>query len=591
MLRCKLMATRRGTHRWYCKPPTPNAPIDTEDVLMTLAKTIAEDQNTARKLADSPYLEGLGDKLNKALAESTEVVSEVTAPTLAQLRQASLAASIPFIGFGILDNMLMIICGDWIDTTLCVSLGFSTMAAAALGNTISDAGGVYSGGVVEDWAAKWGIESPPLTRAQEALPQTRMWERLGQLIGVVLGCLLGMFPLMLIDARKGEKLKQEKNMDEMYQTVVESVSEMLDAEAAILMLVDHEENELYTRARDKVPEFRSPVGEGVKGAVAMSGQFMNIGDIRTTEYFSEERHVNYQGTGISVVSVLCMPVIGPDNKVLGVVEVINKKLSPEFTEKDEDVLSALCSHISTAMCSADGSEHAFKQTIELCERSLKNRGTRLNTAQNARIEFLFGQVVEEVTAAVKAEAAQLLVLDRNTKELYTKVSDKLPAFRSPVSKGIMGEVVTSGQVVCVPDVRESIYFDESRHMNYQGTGMNVRSVLCHPILDEENDVIAVIEVINKQQKASEREFGFTSQDMAFINAVASHLAMNMQGPGTSLKSVLRMMAKQHDDTKHNSSARQLLNLAFEEVDINGDGVISKEEFEAAGRRLLAGRRI
>lgn len=55
------------------------------------------------------------------------------------------AAAVPFIGFGFLDNFLMIVFGDLIDSTLCVALNFSTMAAAAIGNTISDGAGIWSG--------------------------------------------------------------------------------------------------------------------------------------------------------------------------------------------------------------------------------------------------------------------------------------------------------------------------------------------------------------------------------------------------------------------------------------------------------------
>lgn len=45
---------------------------------------------------------------------------------------------VPFIGFGFLDNFFMIIAGDYIESTIGVYMAISTMAAAALGNTISD---------------------------------------------------------------------------------------------------------------------------------------------------------------------------------------------------------------------------------------------------------------------------------------------------------------------------------------------------------------------------------------------------------------------------------------------------------------------
>lgn len=50
--------------------------------------------------------------------------------------------TIPFIGFGILDNGIMIVAGEYIDSTLGVMLGISTMAAAGFGNIISDIAGV-----------------------------------------------------------------------------------------------------------------------------------------------------------------------------------------------------------------------------------------------------------------------------------------------------------------------------------------------------------------------------------------------------------------------------------------------------------------
>jgi Transmembrane protein 65 len=39
--------------------------------------------------------------------------------------------------------------GEYIDLTLGVTMGISTMAAAALGNLVSDVAGVGLGGVVE----------------------------------------------------------------------------------------------------------------------------------------------------------------------------------------------------------------------------------------------------------------------------------------------------------------------------------------------------------------------------------------------------------------------------------------------------------
>lgn len=49
------------------------------------------------------------------------------------------------IGFGFADNFIMILAGDVIDNKLGVLFGFSTLAAAGLGNLISDVAGISLG--------------------------------------------------------------------------------------------------------------------------------------------------------------------------------------------------------------------------------------------------------------------------------------------------------------------------------------------------------------------------------------------------------------------------------------------------------------
>lgn len=54
--------------------------------------------------------------------------------------------------------------GEYIDLTVGVAFGISTMAAAALGNTISDLFGLGLGGVIEDLATRLGLPPSNLSR-------------------------------------------------------------------------------------------------------------------------------------------------------------------------------------------------------------------------------------------------------------------------------------------------------------------------------------------------------------------------------------------------------------------------------------------
>ena len=50
-------------------------------------------------------------------------------PTPGELRQLAYHNSLPFIGFGFLDNFIMIVAGEYIDLTLGMKLGISTMVS------------------------------------------------------------------------------------------------------------------------------------------------------------------------------------------------------------------------------------------------------------------------------------------------------------------------------------------------------------------------------------------------------------------------------------------------------------------------------
>ncbi|XP_076611094.1 transmembrane protein 65 [Chaetodon auriga] len=130
-----------------------------------------------------------------AIAQET---LEPSPPTAAQIRYVLLHNAIPFVGFGFLDNAIMIAAGTQIELSIGVTLGISTMAAAALGNLVSDLAGLGLAGYVEALASKLGMQVPDLTPKQADMWQTRLSAHMGKAIGVAIGCVLGMFPLLFL---------------------------------------------------------------------------------------------------------------------------------------------------------------------------------------------------------------------------------------------------------------------------------------------------------------------------------------------------------------------------------------------------------
>ncbi|XP_044753678.1 uncharacterized protein LOC123313050 [Coccinella septempunctata] len=135
----------------------------------------------------------------------------VPRPSTKNLIDIAIANSIPFVGFGFLDNFFMLLAGDYIDMYLGSYLCISTMAAAALGNTMSDILGIGSAFYVERIANRIGFSPPKLSPIQMDMPCSRNFANLGRVLGVTLGCLLGMMPLLFRRPKKEETTDDKKS--------------------------------------------------------------------------------------------------------------------------------------------------------------------------------------------------------------------------------------------------------------------------------------------------------------------------------------------------------------------------------------------
>nr|XP_060631841.1 transmembrane protein 65 [Anolis sagrei ordinatus] len=135
---------------------------------------------------------------------------EVAPPSTGQLKHVFFHNAVPFVGFGFFDNAIMIAAGTQIELSIGIVLGISTMAAAALGNLVSDLAGLGLAGYIEAMASRLGLSIPDLTPKQADMWQTRLSAHLGKAIGVTIGCLLGMFPLFFFGDEEEKKLEGKK---------------------------------------------------------------------------------------------------------------------------------------------------------------------------------------------------------------------------------------------------------------------------------------------------------------------------------------------------------------------------------------------
>ncbi|MBN9164935.1 MAG: sigma-54-dependent Fis family transcriptional regulator [Myxococcales bacterium 68-20] len=152
-------------------------------------------------------------------------------------------------------------------------------------------------------------------------------------------------------------LTREVDFDALLATTCERVAEALSAERATIWLVDAERGDLVSRVAilPELPTLRLPLGRGIAGWVARTGDPVRIADASKDERFDASVD---KTTGYTTRSILAVPIReegrGP---VRGVVQVLNRSAhgtnattaSPvAFDEEDEKYLLALAGQIARA---------------------------------------------------------------------------------------------------------------------------------------------------------------------------------------------------------------------------------------------------
>jgi putative ABC transport system ATP-binding protein len=125
-------------------------------------------------------------------------------------------------------------------------------------------------------------------------------------------------------------------LDQVIRVSATRVRDLVQAERATVYLVDRARGRLRSKVADHegdTPlEIELPIGTGIAGQVAATGDPMNIPDAYSHPAFDPEVD---RRTGFRTRAVLCMPIFNPRNEVIGVAQLLNKRGAPAFSVDDE----------------------------------------------------------------------------------------------------------------------------------------------------------------------------------------------------------------------------------------------------------------
>jgi putative ABC transport system ATP-binding protein len=125
------------------------------------------------------------------------------------------------------------------------------------------------------------------------------------------------------------------------------LASLLQAERSSLFLVEGDELVLKVAEKlEEMGEIRIPVGSGIAGAVAQSGEAIRIDDAYADPRFN--RAVDKQ-TGFRTRSILCLPVKNLDGRVFAVAQLLNRKDGQPFDGQDEQQFASFIQSIGVIL--------------------------------------------------------------------------------------------------------------------------------------------------------------------------------------------------------------------------------------------------
>ncbi|HBB35865.1 MAG TPA: adenylate/guanylate cyclase domain-containing protein [Cyanobacteria bacterium UBA8803] len=302
----------------------------------------------------------------------------------------------------------------------------------------------------------------------------------------------------------------ETMLEQVMEAFTLKIGQILQADRTTIFLVDADKSQLWARIPQSdtqaASEIRIPLNVGLAGHVATTGEYLNIRDAYQHPLFNKEVD---ERPGYHTNSLLCMPIFSSSQKVVAVVQLLNKSGGVPFENEDEQRFRDFAASIGIILETC--------QSFYMAARNQRGAAALLRATQylgqSLDLEATLRLVMDQARELMQADRSTLFMLSRETSELWSKVAtangNTLMEIRIPANRGIAGYVASTGQPLNITDAYKDPRFDPSTD---QKTGYLTRNILCMPVFNSVGDLIGVTQLINKNQGS------FTSSDEEFMRA-------------------------------------------------------------------------
>jgi phosphoserine phosphatase RsbU/P len=306
-----------------------------------------------------------------------------------------------------------------------------------------------------------------------------------------------------------QEINASLNLDEVLSSAGAQIKRLVDYEIFAILLLDENTQKLFFRfaighRAEVIEHWRVPLGDGIIGAAAATGQAIRVGDV--------SQDPRYMSAVDAVRSELAVPLI-VRGRVIGVMDIESRE--PDyFTPAQQNILTVVASRVGTAIENARLYENAQKQAETLL--LLNEIGREANST--LRLEEVLRRAVELTKRLIDYQIFTILLYDQDSSEFHSRVAVKFgqriqEKYTVAAHEGIIGAAASLRRPIMVPDV--------TADPRYRMINPETRSELAVPMISK-NRVVGVMDLESPQLNY------FTPDHVQVLSILAAHLAVSIE---------------------------------------------------------------
>ncbi|AXG69015.1 adenylate cyclase 1 [Kordia sp. SMS9] len=307
--------------------------------------------------------------------------------------------------------------------------------------------------------------------------------------------------------QKSEKILQEVN------AILDQISTLMHVERSTFFLWNETANTLESLVAQGVENvmISVPVGTGIVGTMFQHKEAIIVNNTENNVAFEKSYDKQLQ---FVTKSAICVPVFNEKGDAVGALQCLNKQQGA-FTQKDIKILNSFAAAITLIIKNSElylASEH-IKNNFSTLLDVFKAVSSELN------LNKLIQVVMNKAAEITNADRSSLFLVDGETGELWTVFAKGLEDKVVRTRKGIVAEVAKNKKAVIVNDPYNHPHFNPAVDKK---TKYVTKSILSVPVFNAKNQVLGVIQAINK------RTGDFDENDLDILTGFASQIRIAIE---------------------------------------------------------------